>query len=333
MQFKLFSLIFILNILLAAEAHADAKSNPDIPQFDWHILQFPNSERASYGLFINDSTAWLATGKEKLLHFQHGRWQIDPFFAFELPTSIFGSKKVYVISKNKLSGRWHLQVWEKERWLTIETPNSEMIRGVHFVAPNNIWTACEWGELLHFDGKMWHLITGPSFAHNNAIFYRSDSSIWVASEYYNKRTVSHWTGNHWINYDKAKAGEKEIPFSEIIQILAVNEETCIGLLRGDKDSIVTLKPGEVSLVSWNRLVVDTLNQFIPIYQDSIPFFVKSNAYVKINSGLYSTENEFLLVNKAPGGYSGYWKAANNKIYFIRFLPMKQSNQANSIYEE
>ena len=84
-----------------------------------------------------------------------------------------------------------------------------MIRGVHFVASNNIWAACEWGELLHFDGKMWHLIAGPSFAHNNAIFYHSDTSIWVASEYYNKRSISHWTGNHWINYDKGKAGECE----------------------------------------------------------------------------------------------------------------------------
>jgi len=53
---------------------------------------------------------------------------------------------------NKIKYRNFLRRWDGEHWPNIYTPNADRIRGMDYLAPDNIWGVCEWGEIIHFRG-------------------------------------------------------------------------------------------------------------------------------------------------------------------------------------
>ncbi len=335
-RIQLLSFIFIFNQLLFSDVCAN-DANPDsIPRFDWHIHQFPKMGGMLTGIFFNDSTGWLAKDNGRLARLEKNKWRRERFLLLEDPNNLFYADKLYIVTKSQNAESWHIYFYDQGDWQKLNAPNSDKIRDVQVIAPDNIWAACEWGELLHFNGRKWNLIAGPSFMHNNAIFWQSDTSLWVAGEYYNKITIFRWNGKHWFNYDHAHSGSKDIFFPEVNRILPLKNDICIGIFRTLADSILIIKHEEIRQESWSFLVKDSLEIFIPYYHDSTTIFIKQNDLVKVWTGynryLSVTSDEFLVIYKTNLEHYGYWKTPTGEIYFVRFLPQKKDVENRLLFK-
>jgi hypothetical protein len=64
-------------------------------------------------------------------------------------------------------------------------------RGVHEIAPDDVWVCGYGGNLLHFDGRRWQSVPTGTNANLNRVWASGPGDVWAVGEY---GTVLHWNG-------------------------------------------------------------------------------------------------------------------------------------------
>ncbi|MDW7679875.1 MAG: VCBS repeat-containing protein, partial [bacterium] len=327
----LFAQLLLLTLLFYPQIFLASEKTP--PAFNWELVQFPKIGKSFSGLFKDDSTGYILVEKKYILSLDNNHWTQMGYIPFYEPNKLFFADLLYVIALNIQTGRYEFTRFENGQWKKITTPNTNLVRDVHVSDDNQIWAACEWGELLHFNGVEWKLITSPSFAHNNRIFVQNDSSIWLAGEYQNKILIGHWNGRLWKRFYLLR---NEL-YQEIGWIGNLDANRVIGLMYHIPDLSYIISPDTVEMKYLADLVCDTLAIAISMFSDSSFILRKSNDKSDFkfyaNYRRFTSSSEFLLVYDVDQNYEGYWKAQDNNIYYVRFIPQIMEHDRHTLFRK
>ena len=294
----------------------------------WFVIPFPYDEHITQSILFDSSNGWAFNANSgQVYQLQDSLWEIVPTLKQYKYLELFGFSidNIWFCCFDKKNYRYFLRHFNGQSWQNIYTPNADRVRGLEYLAPDNIWGVCAWGEIIHFDGQKWELVPCPVFTHLNCISMASDSCGWIGGEYRGKGLLLHWNGSKWtlsgnvVNY-------------EIINILMVNSS--IGWVFVNNDSIaIKLDKNSWHYVTFSSLVRDTVaavwkNIINPIfiYQHKAAVHDKNLSNITLPNGtreaLYS-----LPQNKHSKIYTFY---ADGSLKFIKSKPYQMTS--NSAYK-
>ena len=151
------------------------KTNVTVNGFEWVLIPIPDSVEAVGDYHLLDAERGWAkfkiNGETQLYRTKNGRWMrvncptlkfVDPLFAIS-------ENEVWFVVPSSLKYKKNILHYKDGTLQLYETPNSNGIRDIFFKSPQQAWAACEWGQILKFDGTNWKLFPSPTVFHINQI--------------------------------------------------------------------------------------------------------------------------------------------------------------------
>lgn len=169
-------------------------------RFDWHTILFPFEDKIGQAVLFDSANGWAswAEGNQsRLYHLHNGTWQFVPPQNNIYIEKIFGFSPdhIWFICYDKINYHCFLRHQHRENITDYYTPNADRIMQLDFISPYNIWAVCLWGQMMHFDGISWKLVTCPTFTHVTSISMANDSCGWAGGEYRGAGFLLNWDGN------------------------------------------------------------------------------------------------------------------------------------------
>ena len=192
----LFVLLFHISLNTAFSLGNPAENTQD--EIGWYPVSFPYDENICQAIMFDSANGWVSTNfGTSIYRLINGYWYSIPTPAQYRNLKLFGFSpgNIWIACFDKKTYRHLLRHFDGQQWHNIYTPNADPIRGLDYLAPNNIWAGCEWGEIIHYDGENWQLVPTPWFSHINCIRMRNDSTGWAGGEYRGKGVLMRWRGN------------------------------------------------------------------------------------------------------------------------------------------
>jgi signal transduction histidine kinase len=89
---------------------------------------------------------------------------------------------VWIINDTDIPYKDELILFNGKNWISVPAPNSEGIRDIWFTSPSLGWAACEWGQMMQYDGQEWNLVSCPVFNHIEYLLMLSDEEGWAMTD-------------------------------------------------------------------------------------------------------------------------------------------------------
>ena len=223
-------------------------------EFGWYPISFPYDENICQAVIFDSANGWVSTNCGKsLFRLTNGKWYSVPTPAQYRNLKLFGFShdNIWTACFDKITYRHLLRHFDGQQWHDIHTHSADPIRTLEYLAPNNIWAAGVWGELIHFDGVKWQLVPSPWFGHINWIRMQNDSTGWAGGEYRGKGVLMRWNGTGW------KIIKDQIN-GEISEIIMVNDST--GWIFSDyhNQSLIRIENYQLLYTNLPSVVKDTI---------------------------------------------------------------------------
>ena len=209
----------------------------------------------------------LNTSLDQLYQCENGIWKltVKPVDAEYIEIFGFSKNNLWLGCLGNKTYRYFFRHFNGIKWHNIYPPNSDRIRELVFIAPDNIWGACEWGEIIHYDGREWQLISNPTFGHLNSIAFVNDSLGWAIGEYRSHSILLKWNGKKW---NKMKSFD-HLPLGNIFM---VNSKIGCVFTTTNTSMALHVEGDQISYVNFANLVKDSIFCSFDFYKNPLVFF-------------------------------------------------------------
>jgi signal transduction histidine kinase len=176
----------------------------------WSLLQPPDPNSSSdhydmfstqYGIAVRTDekgSAWWRNGKkwEKITRLQN--------YAAERPFFV-GQNKLWFVIPGDIEFKQNLLFFDDGRLTPVQTPNADGIRDLFFTSPDNGWAACEWGQILHYNGDKWSLFPSPTLYHIHRLLMVNHTLAFAATDNANQNNtfILKYNGKEWSHFKTA----------------------------------------------------------------------------------------------------------------------------------
>ncbi len=247
----------------------------DLSKFGWRSISLSVEGASPQTVLLDSANGWVIGGEKLryLYHLKNGVWQVElgsaniQFFGV---LGFFGGGPWFVCL-DKSRYRYFLRYQKNGKTIDYYTPNADPIEQMDYLAPDNIWAGCQWGQIIHFNGTSWRLIRAPTFGHIKSISMANDSCGWASAKYRDTWSLLHWNGRRWQIKMQIKGA--------INRVLMVNDSLGWGFLESDSQ-IIRLTRNRREMVPLAPLIQDTLIATWP--EDGRPIFYNTNAVATAN---------------------------------------------------
>ena len=321
--------LILFLIFSITNTHNSPASTNDI-DFKWRAIPFPYDIKKSQAMMFDSLNGWtFCQESQQLYQYKNGEWHIVSKPADIHYYNVFGFSKnnVWVGCFDKKIYRHFLWHHDGKKLKKIYPPNSDGIRDLDFISPDNIWGACEWGEIIHYDGKDWNLIPSPVFAHLETVNMINDSLGYFTGEYRGGSNFLLWNGRYLsqkTNIDAYKL-KKVIMVNPTIGWLSVNNEKNEGFI---------FKNDNLEKLDYSTLVQDTLIILDHYGQQTLFYYPNRTVIQKGHTAYTSTQNGKREILEFPVSHNFeefYWFASDGSVRLVKCKPVDIQNQTN-LYE-
>jgi len=258
-----FLIIFLILLSKTDAVYPTGRTNDN--DFKWRTISFPFDDIITQAVIFDSLNGWMFNSAERHLYrYQNGNWfKVPKANRFEY-IKLFGysSNNIWFCCFDEENYRYFLRHYNGKKWENIYTPNSDRINGLCYIAPDNIWGACGWGEIIHFDGRNWELIFSPVYNHFNCVIMMNDSLGWIGGEKFGKGILLQWDGTEWSQ--KSDINCVEIQYGTMatanIGYIFLNNQDYIIKLNNDK-----CEQRPIALQVDDTISVNFKNETKPIY--------------------------------------------------------------------
>jgi len=305
-------LVFVLSLAPSLfSAQTDLADSSDL---GWQPLSFPFEDNIALAALLDSANGWILGNESRQLYrLQDGNWQVvlpPANVQYWMLVGYFADGPWFVCY-NKHNYRYFLRHEKQGATTDYYTPNADPILQIDYLAPNNIWAVCQWGQIMHFDGNRWELVPCPIFGHVTNIGMANDSCGWAGGKYRDQGFLLHWNGRNW--QIKMQLKKDAVP-----NVALVNDTLGYGFLTDDS-WIIKLTLDQCYLLPFASLIQDTV---VATWQDvPRPIFVNTNAIV--TSGRIATyanrQRDILWFTKPPKKPQAkiYLLTHDGKVIFVR----------------
>ena len=263
---------FTFFVLLTTPLFSAEVKFADSSAFGWRVISSPFEDRYYRTVMLDSANGWAHKDKsQQLYRLQNGNWQVElaPVQIQFFTLVGFFADGPWLVCYDKKAHRYFLRHHAKGKIIDYFTPNADPILQLDFLALDNIWAVCQWGQIMHFDGTSWRLVPCPTFTHVSSISMANDSCGWAGGKYRNTGFLLHWNGSQW----QIKMQQKNL----VATVIMVNDTLGWGFLKDDS-RIIRLTHDRWDLVTLASLTQDTI---VATWQDvARPIFFNNNGIVK-----------------------------------------------------
>ncbi len=248
----------------------------DSSAFDWHAISFPFDNKIIQAVLLDSVNGWVLSADEsrQLYRLQNGNWRVElspPDIGIVTLLGFFDDN-LWFACFNKKNYRYFLRQNNEKYYRDYYPPNADPISQLDFLAPDNIWAVCQWGQIMRFDGTSWKSVPCPTFTHVTSISMANDSCGWAAGKYRGTGYLLHWNGKKW----QIKMRQKNI----VPNVIMVNDSLGYAF-REDDSWIIRLTHDRWELLTLASIIKDTV---IVTWQDMArPLFFNNNGVVTMNT--------------------------------------------------
>ena len=328
---SLFTFLFLLTCkIFAFNSDSDSVNQNS---FNWKVLSFPFKDEISQAILFDSLNGWaISFETKKLYQLNNGKWYLSPESRLYGFISLFGfsQNNLWFSCLDKQRYRYFLRHFNGTEWKNIYPPNSDGIRGLDYITADNIWGACEWGEIIHYNGKEWKLVPSPIFIHFNCMAMVNDTLGWLAGEYRGNGVLFRWDGKEWNLMKRFKK-------REITSTIMVNSSTGWAFLSQKNDITgILFKNEQLSDVKFSSLIEDTIYVNLPDIDRPIFYYPKASAVTSFRISFITKENgkrEILVSTKKRGSTGNfYWLTSDGKVYLIKRKKSKRFKNLSRIIQ-
>lgn len=294
-------LLIFCGCVTIGSPQSQSSANESLP---WRAISFPFEDKIGSAVLFDSANGWFLTedALRRLYRFQNGNWNIELTTAdIEFWTMFgFSPDDLWLVCFDKKNYRYFLRHHDGKTTVDHYTPNADFIEQMDFLAPDNIWAACQWGQIMHFDGTSWRLIQSPTFGHIKSISMANDSNGWAGVKYRDTGFLLHWNGDQWQIATKVRGA--------IPRVVMLNDSVGWGFLNDDSQ-IIQLMGNRWQMVPFAALIQDTV---VATWEDvARPIFFNTNAIVT-SAGIatYANRQRDIL------WYTGVAEKPETKFYLL-----------------
>ncbi len=220
---------------------------------NWRPISSPFEENTVQAVLLDSANGWVLGDKSRQLYrLQDGNWQVvlpPANLQYWMLVGYFADGPWFVCY-NKHNYRYFLRHEKQGATTDYYTPNADPILRIDYLAPNNIWAVCQWGQIMHYDGTAWELVPCPIFGHVTNISMASDRMGWAGGKYRDQGFLLHWNGRNWQIKMQLKKGV-------VPNVALVNDTLGYGFLNDDS-WIIKLTRDQCDLLPFSSLIQDTV---------------------------------------------------------------------------
>ena len=244
----------IFYVLLTTRLFSGDTKLLDSPAFEWSVISFPFDDRVQQGVLFDSANGWASCGSlfdSQIYRLKNSVWEFAPPQTNISVSYVLGLSPVntWRICYNKTNYRYFLRHQHHETITDYYTPNADPIAQLNFLAPDNIWAVCQWGQIIHFDGSSWQLVPCPTFTHITSISMANDSCGWAGGKYRDVGYLLHWDGGEWL----IKMQQRNL----VPKVMMVNDTLGWGFL-GNDSCLFRLTHDRWNLVTFDSIAQDTI---------------------------------------------------------------------------
>ncbi len=207
----LYSIQFSSAAVLVVDPDSVFRDNNAWPLYaldlSWSLLNPPDLESPSdhYDMFSTRYGIAVRTDEKHSACFRQGhRWErIEclKHYAAERPFFV-GPDKLWFVIPGEIEFKQNLLYLDNGKLTSVQTPNADGIRDLFFTSPDNGWAACEWGQILHYDGDEWSLFPSPTLYHVHRLLVLSDTLAWASTDNANQNNthILNYNGKRWSQF-------------------------------------------------------------------------------------------------------------------------------------
>lgn len=243
---------------------------------------------------FDSANGWVLSedASRRLYRLENGNWQVVKAVADIVFWAMFGFSpdNLWLVCFDKKNYRYFLRHRDEATTTDYYTPNADPILQMDFLAPDNIWAVCQWGQIMHFDGIEWELVPCPAFTHVTNISMANDSCGWAVGKYRDTGFLLHWNGDKW--------QIKTQVISSIPKVVMVNDTLGWGFLKDDSQ-IIRLTRDRWNLIRFTPLIQDTI---VAAWDDvARPIFFNTNGIVTSGgtTAIANGQRDILWFSGAP----------------------------------
>lgn len=315
-KYALVLLLIFCGCVTIGSPQSQSNANESLP---WRTISFPFDDRILKTVMFDSANGWVLSreASRQLYRLQDGNWQIESTPADLEFWNVFGfsANNVWFVCFDKKNYRYFLRHQQGQAITDHYPPNADPIEQMDFLAPDNIWAACQWGQILHFDGTCWRLMPCPTFGHIKSISMANDSCGWASGKYRDTGFLLHWNGRNW--QIKMQLKKDVVP-----NVAIVNDTLGYGFLNDDS-WIIKLTSDQWNLLPFASLIQDTV---VASWQDvARPIFFNDNGIVTgysegpANLSYANRQQEILWYTSAPDKPETkfYLLMPDGRVYYVR----------------
>ncbi|MBC8179907.1 VCBS repeat-containing protein, partial [candidate division KSB1 bacterium] len=261
-----FLIIFFMLFSNTDAVYPTQRSN--VKDFKWGAVPFPYNQGSTQFLMLDSLDGWaFSEYLHQLYQYDNGNWSliVKPDNIDYIQIFGFSKKNVWLGCFEKNKFRYFLRHFNGTKWSNIYPPNTDRIKDLAFVAADNIWGACEWGEIIHYNGKVWQLISTPTFGHLTSIAIVNDSLGWATGEYRANGTLMLWNGSKW----KKIYELKKFP---IDRVLMVNSEIGWVFIKGKTPTALRIERDKLFHTNFSNFLQDTMLVSMEFFKKPTVFY-------------------------------------------------------------
>ena len=327
-----FTIITVSTSLFCCETFSAENNANTHSQFKWKTIPFPFEKIINESLMFDSLNGWTLSYEVQELHqYKNGKWLLSP-----KPNNI-DYKELFGFSKNNVwlscfdnkKYRNFLRHFNGQKWENIYTPNADGIRGMDYLAPDNIWGACEWGEIIHFDGKEWKLVPSPVFGHLSTVTMISDTLGYLTGEYRGNGILLKWNGKELVLLHQVN--------DQIEKVMMVNPE--IGWLFVDNNKSIgfILRNDQLLKVNYSKLIRDTINISARYDFNSLSYYANRTVLNrgKVSYSKKPNGDQEILIFPVSGNFEAFYQfTSDGSVHLVKCKPtVKQANLSSIFGDE
>jgi len=302
----------------------------NVEDFKWRTIPFPYTPQNTHFLMFDSLNGWaLSEYLQQLYQYENGDWNliIEPDDIEYSEIFGFSKNNVWLGCFDKKKFRYLLRHFNGTKWSNIYPPNSDKIRDLAFIAADNIWGACEWGEIIHYNGKEWHLISSPTFGHLTSIAILNDSLGWATGEYRSNGTLMLWNGSKWKKIYELKKFQLE-------RVLMVNSDIGWVLTMDKKPTGLRIERDQLFHTNFSSFLQDTILTSIEFFKKPTVFYYDKTviqrgdiAYTDFNDN----KREILISPWDGKDYDSFLFSSDGSVRYLQRKPDSTYSESKLLY--
>ncbi len=284
---KNFKVLLISFLLLISFTNLFGYFIPDTIKSDtididnWKVISFPFDERIDKAVILDSLNGWVwGHDKGHLYQYKQGKWYLTDYLSGIDYQLFFGyfNNYLWFLCRDVMNYRYFILLINENEQRRLYPPNADRIRDLCYLSDDNIWCGCEWGEILHYDGKNWKLIPTPTFVHIHRILVIDNNNYWIFGESHNQKIVYSFSNGRWYKEDMQLY---EFGSGSVYRIKRLNDSyNYFSMISNDR----LLKFGISNLeeIKFSEIISDTVNLVLHAVKN--PIIYHSSGSIQISGG-------------------------------------------------